>query len=194
MDFYKIIKQQQEAFVNASKKADKKELQFLTDKDTFRGKCFGFLTSNYYKRKKLVLMGELVYGYTFKTWSNNVTSDNPYPTWVMFSPDSSFLKNPMQYSIVIDRVMDFISNEKLDKKYRKFKTLISEPLAEPSYLIVPSFLTNDRLVYISLVYIRPKQFPSFKEGINIMIMNQNISSEILYLPEKYFIKEYKEVI
>lgn len=193
MDFNELLNLQQKAYLEMVKKADKKEMQFLSGKDSFRGKCFGFLTSNYYKRTKLLLMGQLIYGYTFKTWSNDTSLDSPYPTWVLFSPDSYFSKDPMLYATIVDNIVQFVSQKNIAKEYKHFQTMINEPLAEPSYLMVPLFLTDNKLVYVSLVYIRPKQLPSFKSGLNIMIMNQNVSTEILYLPEKYFIDEYKKI-
>ena len=75
------------------------EKKHLVDKDTFRGRIFGFLTRSYYRRFKLFEEGSLTYAYVFKTWNNSFGSDKPYPIWFLFSPEKYFLKNYFDYYI-----------------------------------------------------------------------------------------------
>jgi hypothetical protein len=70
--------------------------------------------------------------------------------------------------------------------------LITEYLSDCSYVEIPSSLTGGELVYLSIIYRHLDLNPEFHLGLNLIIANQSISSEVIYLPEKYWEESFKK--
>ena len=71
MDYKNILSSINESWLSKRVLLSKDEIRHMSDKDSFRGKIHGFLTRAYYKRKDLIVTGEIVYCLAFKSWSND---------------------------------------------------------------------------------------------------------------------------
>lgn len=180
-----------ESWKKTQKDLSKKDLSFISFKDSFRHGMRGFLTPEYYKREKLIKEGELAFGYVFKCWSDESSFSVDYPTWVLFSPSLKVSKNPVLLAKISENLLVFAKENK-DKKHRKLTSLINEPLSECAYYELPKELTQGELIYLSITYVHLNQFIDFQMGINPIIISKGISKEILYLPDKYWTQEFAE--
>lgn len=171
------------------------EKKHLLDRDTPRGRMFGFLTKAYHKRYKLFECGNFAYAYCFKSWDNSYGSDRPYPIWFLFSPESHFIKNKEELEKIVSRLgkfnKEYVKNR--DKKYKKLFTSLNEYLSEPNYMELPLEFTDNHLVYLHCTYLRPNQLPHFNLGYNVVCYSKGISKEVMFIPEVFWTKEYKEV-
>jgi hypothetical protein len=165
---------------------DKKEIRFISGKNSLQGILLGFLERKYYQRERLIKQGEITYGLTFKAWSNDESLAKPYPTWVLFSPESVFKDNPNLYQDYLEKIYASISETK-EKRLKALKNMLDDELGEPQYFEVPPLLVDNHIMYISSIFIRPEQNPKLGLGVNLIIMNPLISKEIIYLPDKYCI-------
>ena len=170
----------------------KKDVSYIAFKDSFRHGMRGFLTLSYYKRERLIRNGDLVFGYTFKCWSDESNFSKDYPTWVLFSPSLQVSKNPGLLAKTGENLLKF-ARENKDKKYRKLCNLINEPLSDCDYFEIPQELTGGVLVYLSIIYLHVNQIENFQMGINPLIISKGISAEVIYLPDKYWIPEFLDL-
>lgn len=176
---------------NRQKDLDKNDVSYIAYKDTFRHAMRGFLTGSYYKRNRLIKEGDLVYGYVFKTWSNDPTNQSDYPTWVLFSPSLEVSKNPAVFARISAKLQD-LTKEDDDKKYRKLRNLIIEPLSECDYFEIPEEFTEGAVVYLSIIYLHVNQITNFHMGLNPLLMSRGISKEVIYLPDRFWPGEFYE--
>lgn len=174
------------------KSLDKKDVSFIAYKDSFRHGMRGFLTGSYYKRERLIKEGDLVFGYTFKCWSDGSNYSSDYPTWVLFSPSLQVSKNTALFARISGKLQDFAKQNK-DKKYRKLCNLINEPLSECDYFEIPPEFTEGAVVYLSIIYVHVNQFVSFNMGVNPLIISKGISKEVIYLPDAYWLPEFTDL-
>lgn len=194
VDYKKTLIEQRDDYVRLLPTLTKQEFAFLAGKDSFHGKCFGFLTRAYYQRSRLLREGQLVYGYAFKAWTNTTDSSKTFPSWVIFSPEDIFSINPNLYAELADKIQLLCDSEVKDRDLKKFKALLTEELADPCYVRVPDRYSDGHLVYMSTIYVRPNQLPIFRLGLSIIIMNPNVSKEVLYLPQKYMNKQVSKLL
>ncbi len=198
MDYKKAIVEQRDNYSHLVNSMSKQEFSFLAGKDTFRGKCFGFLTKQYYQRTRLLREGQLVYGYAFKAWTNDMDPSRTFPSWVLFSPEEIFSYDPDVYIQIANNIQKLCDGEAKEdnknKELKKFKSALIEELSDPNYVKVPTQFSEGHLVYMSTIYVRPNQLPIFRLGLSVIIMNPNISKEVLYLPQKYMTKETSKML
>lgn len=194
MDYEQIITNFQKDFKGKVWTLNSEEKKHLLDKDTPRGRMFGFLTMSYYKRLKLFEEGTFTYAYCFKTWNNSYGSDRPYPVWFIFSPESYFNKNRNELEKIAAKLGKFVKDFdcKKDKKHKKLFTMLNEYLSEPNYIELPFEFTDNHLIYLHVTYLRPLQNPHFNLGYNVVVFSKGISKEVLFVPEMFWNKEYKE--
>ena len=170
----------------------KEDVSFIADKDTFRGKMLGFLTTEYYRRGKLIKEGNVVYGYVYRTWTNEVTYTRPYPTWVLFSPAKEFIDNPQLYAAISASLQAIELPKHPNPELRMLHTMLNAELSEPKYVLIPEPYAQGHLVYLSMVYLRPRHNNNLRLGINPFIIAPSISKEILYLPTAYWTDDFKK--
>ena len=188
----KLIKDLESDFKGKLLTLTKDEKNHLVDKDTMRGKLLGIFTSAYYKRYRLFEQGMFAYSYVFKSWNNSFGSDKPYPVWMLFSPEEYFLKSPYELENITAKLGQFVKEyEQKDKINRKLFINLTEPLSEPTYFQLPMKFSNNHLVYLHMTYLSPTQLPHFTLGYNVVCFNPNISKEVMFLPEYFWTKEYK---
>ncbi|MDY0345692.1 MAG: hypothetical protein WCR77_03155 [Bacilli bacterium] len=170
----------------------KEDIAYIAGKDTFKGKMLGFLTTDYYRREKLIRGGQLIYGYVYRTWTNEVTYTRPYPMWILFSPAQEFIDNPDLYSLVLTALQAIELPKRGQSELRKLHTMLNAELSEPKYVLIPEPYAQGHLVYLSMTYHRPWHNNNLKLGINPFIIGLSISKEILYLPTKYWNESFKK--
>lgn len=171
----------------------KEDISFIAGKDTFKGKMLGFLTRDYYRREKLIKEGNLIYGYAFRTWTNEITFTKPYPVWFLFSPAPEFLEKPMLYMEILTSLQAIELPKHGNNELRKLFTILNAELSEPKYYLVPEPYAQGHLVYLSMMYLRPSHNNNFRLGVNPLIVAPTISKEILLLPTKYWTDEFKKI-
>lgn len=193
MDYKALLIEQNEFWLGKRAFLSKEDIAYLGNKKTLRGKMLGFLTSAYYKRTKLIKQGEILYSYVFKEWSNDVGGDDPqHPTWMLFSPSAVFAEHPESLKAVAEKLQGMSVDKQSDKKAKKLKGLLDEPLSDASYFEVPSEYTDGALVHLSIVYVISSLVPCFRLGLNLIIANQSVSKEVLYLPVSYWTDAYEK--
>jgi hypothetical protein len=167
----------------------KEEIAYIGDKDSFRGKIHDCFTIHYYKRGKLIQASTLVYGYVFKSWTNeDIATSYRYPTWVLFSPSKEVNDNPS----ILQKVAQNLLNMEVSKENHTLYELVHEPLSDTSYFEIPPSYSEGKLVYLSVIYLESHLNPDFKLGLNILLIAPSVSKEALYLPTKYYSSFFKE--
>lgn len=193
MDYQFLLNEQRSAFKELSKNFLKEDFNFLTNKQGFNQKRIGVFTRNYYKRKKLVQLGTLTYGYVLRIRDNG-SQTNPISTWVLFSPSNEYEKNPAKYEKTLQNIDKILNSPNINKKYKRLKIMLTESLAEPVYFPVPDELSDGDVVYISHVYYWRTKNPNMRPGLMPIFISQNISKEILYLPERYWTDNFIKLL
>lgn len=193
MDYQKILIEQRQYFNELSKNFLKEDFKFVTNKNTFTEKRVGVFTRQYYKRKKLIQIGSIIYGYVIRI-RDEQNESHPVSSWVLFSPQSEFEKNPANYEQTMQNLNKIIESEKVERKYKRLKILLCEPYAEPCYFELPKEFTNGDIAYLSHAYFWKSRNPNLKPGLAPIFINQNISKEVIYLPEKYWTDQLKKII
>jgi len=188
----KALDNLQNNFVEKRLSFKKNDIAYIAGKDTFKGKMLGFLTMDYYRREKLIAGGDIVYGYLFRTWTNEITYTRPYPLWVLFSPAKEFADNPELYVDILKSLQAIELPKRGPKDLRTLHTMLNAELSEPRYYLIPEPYARGRLVYLSMLYLRPVHNSNLRLGINPFIIAPSISKEILYLPARLWTEEFKK--
>lgn len=170
----------------------KEDIAYLANKDTLRGKMLGFLTWNYYKRSRLLSSSNLFFAYVFQNYSNSLSSESDYPTWLLFSPSSAINENPTILKNICAK-LQLIKNEKpVAQDLKETQKLLVEYLSDVSYFELPSSVSEGSLVFLSIIDVHPRLNPNFRMGLNLILASPSVSKEVLYLPERFFLEDYKD--
>lgn len=193
MDYKNILSSINESWLSKRVLLSKDEIRHMSDKDSFRGKIHGFLTRAYYKRKDLIVTGEIVYCLAFKSWSNDL-SDNAirYRSWVIFSTSTTLRSNPSLLKKISENILTLMHEENSDKAYSKLIRTLNEPLSDASYLELPKELCEGELAYLSIIYVEKNLNPNFSLGLNLLLVSPSVSQEVLYLPEGNYPHDFLE--
>ncbi len=191
MDYYALLENEREEFRKKQLLLTKEEINFISNKETFRDRLHGFLTSAYHKREKVIRTGELFYGYVFSEW--NSRPDSMPISLILFSPERKMAENPIIFKKIVENLNGFLENQQKNKGDKKLKNLLSEPLANAPYEQLPFNLSEGHLVYFCKVYRNISFDYSFNLGLNLFIANPAISKQILFLPERYMTETFKKL-
>lgn len=192
MDDEELLRKINTNFSEKRLSLNKQDLLFLSGKQNYFGKIHGVFTRDYWKRETLIKAGEIYYAYTFKTYIGDFNIERAYPSWILFSPQNEIQKNPKIYRQIAVKMQEVLKNlKKLKGNEKTLKNILKSDLEEPHYFEIPAPYNLGYLCYLSICYVRPHHFFNFKMGINLVIARQTISKEIIYLPELYWIEEYK---
>lgn len=196
MDYLKEISLNRDFYKEKQKSLSKEEIAFISSRDTLRGKLLGFLTKDYWKKKELILKGDLLYGYAFKSFEPEPnSSERRFPVWVLFSPSREFNEQPLLLKEVAETIINTLEKDVKSKEEKRFLHLVHEPYGDASYLGVPSIFTNGKLIYMSIVYFHQNTLSDFHLGLNFLIAEASISKEVILLPGRYFdLSVYKDYI
>jgi len=187
MDYGKTLAEINESWQAKRLALTGKEIAYIGNKASLRGKLLGFLTGPYYKRTKLIQTGDIYYAFVFKEWSNDVQGEDPqHPTWMVFSPERKLNENPELLKGIAEKLQGLAIEKNCPKDLRVLRNLIVEPLSDTSYFELPQEYTNGELAYLSIVYVIPSLVPCFHLGLNLILANQSVSKEVLYLPTAYW--------
>ncbi len=192
MDF-KTLQGLNEHYFEATLTFDKDTWKFLSGKDTPRGRMLGFLTPEYYKREKLWQTGTIVWGYAFKSYMDNAmtSGERVFPSWVLFSPTTPFQEDPTLYYPILEKLTAFLAKKPKKKAERALKIALEGELSEPQYMEIPTEFTDGKLVFLSMVYVRPTHLPGFHLGVLPLMINKTVTSEVMYVPDRFWTEEFK---
>ena len=191
MDYRATLGRVNESWHALAPNLDKAALKHIGDKEDKNGVLLGCFTPSYYKRSKLIQGSEVLYGYVFKAYRQDQDeSQIRYPTWLLFSPAKEFEADPNLLQPIAEKLLALGHEEKPAPELRKLSYAISDNFADASYLELPVSLTGGKLVYLSIIYCRSHTMPIFHLGLNLILANQAISKEVLYLPSEYWDNEW----
>ena len=193
MDYSQTINEINQEWFQKWVTLDKKEISYISNKETFRTRLVGFMTSSYFKRSQLIKEGDILFAYSFKEWTNEVRKEIfDYPTWIIFSPEKKINENPEILKEIAARVLSLCDGAPSSKEEKNIKKLVTEYLSDCSYVEISSSLTGGELAYLSIIYRHLTLNSEFHLGLNLIIANQSLSSEVIYLPEKYWNESFKK--
>jgi len=194
MDYAKLLAEENAAWLEKRAFLSKDDIAFIGNKRTLRGKLLGFMTSAYYKRTKLIERGDIIYAYVFKEWSNDVQGEDPqHPTWMVFSPSKKLNDDPTKLKEIADKLQTIVGEDVKTKRLKTLKNIVKEPLSDASYFELPPEYDCGELAYLSVVYVIADLMPCFHLGYNLIVANQSVSKEVLYLPPKYWTEDYSKM-
>lgn len=192
MNLKEEVQKAEKEFLEKRIAFSKKDDVFLTNRLTFRNKMLGFLTADYYKRKKLFHEGHIYLAYAFQEWEFHKGSME-HPVWVLFSPSLSLQDNPEILEEIAKKIGDLKGKtEGLTKEEKQLIHYVREPLSRPKYFEIPSSIEKRFPIYLSVTDWILTHISSFHLGYNLIICAPNLSKEIFFLPEKFFPSSYKE--
>ncbi|MDD5885002.1 MAG: hypothetical protein PUC66_03035 [Erysipelotrichaceae bacterium] len=186
MNFEALLQEQNKQWQQKVAFLSKEEMAFVSVKDTWRHKRIGIFTKEYHSRNELIRHGEIVYGYVFQDWSNDLKGEMDPLTWVLFSPEAKYRKDPTKFQKIAGNLLSFCRKEDVNRKEKRLQKQLKEPLSEAAYVLLPPSLAENDVVYLSIEPRPLSFFSDFRFGINLFFMARTISKEILYLPERYW--------
>ncbi|MCQ2742506.1 MAG: hypothetical protein MJ239_04330 [Bacilli bacterium] len=192
MNFEELLKTAKDSWEKRKPTLTHDEIKRISGKEGVANFLVGFMTSEYYKRKKLIFEGDLTIGYVFKMFLETSEEGNDIcPTWVLFSPSSSVFNNPEKLLAVYEKLQQ--ECERKDHSLPKpLYYALTSMYASGAYIQIPPQFTNGDLVYLSIAYEYRRATPDFKLGYNLMLASRGISKGVLYLPPQYWSKEWAE--
>ncbi len=192
MEITKALKEVYQAYEGKKVALSKEEIAYALGRDSVRGKLIGFLTRDYYKRKKLLLEGHAVLGYAFKAYSQNEKAAYSR-LWILYSPVAEFSAKPGLYGEIAAKLSDLETDKKADKKTRLFLTALKEPYADAKAMEVPTEYTDGKLVYLYIIDYEKVRYPEMRLGYNFFVSEPLISKELLIMAPRFIpLDVYKE--
>lgn len=192
MDYQKVLQEIRRNFEQKKLFFTDEDHKFNTSRNYWQGMIHGVFTRAYHKRKDLFIRGHIIYGMSIKSYLTGDAPNHDYSTWVIFSPQIAFEENPLKYYEIADKLNAFLDRKPNNATEQRLKMILEGELSEPQYFELPSDLTNGSLVFLSGCFVRTRHSPSFRLGINLIIIEKTVSKEIVYLPERYFSEDYKK--
>ena len=166
------------------------ELKSLFSGKTIKEKMINFFTLKRSKRLELIKKGYIVFGLVFS--SSYINNSNLIRTRIIFSPSYELADNKEEMLAIADKInewVDSVNLKKLTMKEKKlYQALISDE-EEPNYIQIPESIIENKLVYLSLIFVNKDDFLN---GMVPIIINRKISKEILLVPQAMYSNEYIE--
>lgn len=194
MDYMKALEDTRAFYYEKRTKLTKDEMSYLLGRDRLKGKLLGFMEGRYYKRRKLLLEGEVIYGYVFQEY--DPAKNAPYKAiWVLHSPSLEYQENPKALFEVARSIEEAQIDKKVGKILLNFMKKVKEELSEGFYIEVPSRFTGGDLVYLSIPYLKKDRFEGMRLGPNFFVAAPMISKDLWPLPASYLpLDVYKEYL
>lgn len=166
------------------------ELKSLFGGKTIKEKMINFFTLKRSKRLELIKKGYIVFGLVFS--SSYINNSNLIRTRIIFSPSYELADNKGEMLAIADKInewVDSVNFKKLTMKEKKLYQAIISDEEEPNYIQIPEYIIENKLVYLSLVFVNKDDFLN---GMVPIIINRKISKEILLVPQAMYSNEYIE--
>lgn len=160
----------------------KQQIKHYVAKDFAVGMFNKIFYPSYYKREKLVKFGAIQYVFTFRITDFTFETSELIPTWILYSPNLEFRKDPKLYFDIAKRINSFINGELNYKNKKLLSSLLSDE-NNYQYYQLPKEIVGNCTVFYSLVYKNMHTNYFLDIGINFAFVNRNISKEIIYVPE-----------
>ncbi len=191
MDYCSLLENERENFKKTQSILAKNDINYIANKDSLRNKLHGFLTISYYQREKVIKTGELFYGYVFSEW--NSTPETWPISLILFSPERKIAENPLIFREIVEKLHGFLEISPKNKREKKFKKTLSDPLANAPFEILPSSISGGHVIYFCKVNRNISFDYSFNLGLNLFIVNPAISKQILFLPQRYMTETFRKL-
>lgn len=191
MDYYTLLENERKNFKEKQLFLTKEDINFISSKETFKDKLHGFLTVSYHQREKVIRTGELFYGYVFSEWKSR--PDSQPISLILFSPETKIAQNPSIFKKITENLYGFLKISHRNRKDKKLKNLLTEPLANAPFEALPYTITEGHIVYFCKIYRNISFANSFNLGLNLFISNPAVSKQIMYLPERYMTETFKNL-
>lgn len=192
MEYYALLEKQNKSFQERQQFLSKEEIRYIAQKDTFPKRLRGFLTRAYYQKDKLIKRGQIVYGYVYKEWSQDVEGNVDPFSWVLISPERKIMENPSIFQKTAAKLQDFSLLPGGNRREKLLKNQLNEALSDAPFEELPQSLTEGHLIYLCKLQ-RPLALVSFFHlGLNLFLFNPSISKQILFLPERYMTDDFKQ--
>ena len=166
------------------------ELKSLFSGKTIKEKMINFFTLKRSKRLELIKKGYIVFGLVFS--SSYINNSNLIRTRIIFSPSYELADNKEEMLAIADKInewVDSVNFKKLTMKEKKLYQAIISDEEEPNYIQIPESIIENKLVYLSLIFVNKDDFLN---GMVPIIINRKISKEILLVPQAMYSNEYIE--
>ena len=191
MDYQELLSKQRTRWNEAKANLTKEELRFIAGKDSWANRRLNMFSLSYFRREKLVEESDVLFAYVFKALEIGEDAAHFYPTWMLFSPEAFYNDHPENLAALLTKVQAATAAPKKGGKRDSLEIAMNEKLAEAAYLRIPDALTDGHTAYLSIVYCRRSTMPSLRLGPNFVLAAPKVSKEILFLPQTYWIEEWK---
>lgn len=161
----------------------KNDLNFILNRESFSTKLINIFSSTYLKKKKLVLNGNVGVCFTFKMDHGDILSNKNFPTFSLISFNQAHSVDKDYYLSVIGKIEDDILSGVKSKFLNYYENINSRPY----YMEVPSKYTSGGLVYLTYIEGVKAHQLNLGLGLNYVLYNKNLTSEVIYLPSRYII-------
>ncbi|MGM9813465.1 MAG: hypothetical protein ACI32C_00935 [Candidatus Enteromonas sp.] len=191
MNWQKLLEETREQWAKESLLLNKDERRYIEGKYSTKTKMLGCFSPSYHKRGKLVLSSQVYYGLVFKSYRRPDSDSEYYPIWVLWSPNRKFQEDPTLYDELLP-LLETRYGQKKKWRREKVELALHEKYADASMLLIDPGLTKGIPVYLSILYFHKDHVFDFRLGINLFLANQDVSKELLVLPERFWSEAYAE--
>ena len=124
-----------------------------------------------------------MYVYTFKINNFDPIYGNYTDTWVLYSPDIDFRKDPNLYKEISAKLNDFL-DDKLPYKNKKLRSAIASIENSYMYQPLPKEISDKYEVYYNNVLCDNRLCKNIELGLNLAFSNKSLSKEMIYVPDE----------
>jgi hypothetical protein len=161
----------------------KEDILRYISRTTLKDRMINFMSRSHYKRKELFIYGAIMYVYTFKINNFDPIYGNYTDTWVLYSPDIDFRKDPNLYKEISAKLNDFL-DDKLPYKNKKLRSAIASIENSYMYQPLPKEISDKYEVYYNNVLCDNRLCKNIELGLNLAFSNKSLSKEMIYVPDE----------
>lgn len=176
-----------------------KVVKKMVSGDSMQEKLSGFLSRDKYKRDRLVKTGNVVWARLLEAKMANLNENSRFIARMVFSPESCFISNPTLYEKIVDNIHSFIdevSSRKTSHKERRLICALTDDSEEPHYFQLPENIAGNHIIYLNTHILSPEKTFNPMNPIKYIpvFMNQNLSKEIIVVPQSLYSDEYIKLL
>lgn len=204
LSYEEVLDLIEENFYRILEHLDKKDLSRYLPYTKFKEKIYHALNPKTYSLKNLLSPRvKIVYGYIYENYSNENTKDNMFKINVLFSPHAQFRKDPRylaDYSdYLISNMLDLnVSTYGIhDLKLRKKFINLFDEEEDPKYYQIPfDGFNKDKIIYVNSCFTNLNLTPKIMGKMLFVpiLINQQISKEIMVLPFEFYPSDLQKFI
>lgn len=162
---------------------DKKDYNYLLNRENVRSFLVDFLSKDYYRRKDLIDKGYIGVAYTYRVHFSD--GDKHHRSFALFTPNLKLMIDENFYLGVLKNIDDLRQKTNKSFKEKKFLNYVDGIETKPQYYQLDHNLTDGKRVYLQYIEVIPQLNPNLKLGMNYVLYAPLITKEIRYVAEKY---------